>query len=151
MHMIKRGWLEFQSRGIVVGAGVAISGVGQAASDDTLQTLITALVLAACLLPILMAIFGAFVMRFLGWFTRAQETQEDEVVYPEPTLPEGVHLPEPTIWPAVLAFGLMGLMFAVAFDSWLKWVALGLGGLMVLLGLGGWIVVEVKEFRLRGR
>lgn len=126
---------------------MAISGVGQAA-DDTVQTLITILVLAACLLPILMAIFGAFAMRVLGWFTRAPAT-EDEVVYPEPTLPEGVHLPEPTIWPAVLAFGLMGLMFAVALSSWLEWVALGLGALLALLGLIGWVVVEVKEFRLR--
>ncbi len=146
MHIVRRWWLQSRS-GSLLGAGVAISGVGQAA-DDTVQTLITVLVLVACLLPILMAIFGALVMRLLGWFTRAPAT-EDEVVYPEPTLPEGVHLPEPTIWPAVLAFGLMGLMFAIALTSWLEWVALGLGALLALVGLIGWVVVEVKEFRLR--
>jgi len=146
MRTIRRWWLSFRSQSLL-GAGVAISGVGQAA-DDTVQTLITVLVLAACLLPVLMAIFGGLVMRMLGWFTRAPTT-EDEVVYPEPTLPEGVHMPEPTIWPAVLAFGLMGLMFAIALSSWLEWVALGLGGLLALIGLIGWVVVEVKEFRLR--
>ena len=130
-------------------AGVAMTGVGQAASDPV-STLTTIIVLVACLLPILMAIFGAFVMRLLGWMTR-QPSTEDEVVYPEATLPPGIHLPDPTIWPAVLAFGLMGLMFAIALDSWLEWVALGLGALLTVVGLLGWIVLEVREFRLGAR
>ena len=126
---------------------MAISRAGQAA-DDPVPTLTAVIVLAACILPILMAIFGALVMRVLGWIA-SPPSGADEVVYPKPTLPPGVHLPDPTIWPAILAFGLMGLVFAIALDSWVEWVALGLGALFTVLGLIGWIVLEVKEFRLR--
>ncbi len=141
------GFLSNDYPPVMLGAGMAISGVGQAA-DDTVRTLTAVIVLAACVLPILMAIFGAFVMWVLGRIA-SPPSAEDEVVYPKPTLPPGVHLPDPTIWPAVLAFGLMGLMFAIALDSWVEWVALGLGALLTVLGLVGWIMLEVKEFRLR--
>ena len=144
--MTKRFFSNYDTR-VMLGAGVATSGVAQAA-DDPVQTLTIAIVLAACVLPILMAIFGALVMRVLGWIA-SPPSAEDEVVYPAPTLPPGVHLPDPTIWPAALAFGLMGLMFAIALDSWVEWVALGLGALFTVLGLVGWIVLEVKEFRRR--
>ncbi|HLF26858.1 MAG TPA: hypothetical protein VJG32_11020 [Anaerolineae bacterium] len=143
--MLKRVLAKFNSP-LVLGAGVAIGGVGQAPSDPV-QIGVTLLVVAACLLPILMAIFGGVVMRFLSWFTRGPKV-EDEVVYPRPMLPRGVHLPDPTIWPAVLAFGLMGLMFAVVLQSW---IILGAGVLLTLLGVAGWIVVEVKEFRPASR
>jgi hypothetical protein len=132
----------------LLGAGVALPGVSQQGGDTTVQTLTTLLVLVTCILPILMAIFGAIVMRFLAWFTSPPQP-EDEVVYPKPTLPPGIHLPEPTIWPAALAFGLMGLMFAIPLEAWAEAVALVFGAVLTLLGLGGWVVVEVKEFRVR--
>ena len=148
MRILKRFWSPSFSA-TTLAAGFAVSGVGQQTTgDNTVSTLVAVLVLLAVGLPLLMAIFGAVVMRGLSWFTRAR-SREDEVVYAEEQLPPGIHLPEPTIWPAVLAFCVMGLMFAVALDSWLETVALVLGALFVVLGLGGWIVVEVEEFRLR--
>lgn len=113
---------------------------------EPIPTLTTIIVLVACLLPIPMAVFGAIVMRVLSWLTRPPGA-EDEIVLAEPTLPPGVHLPDPTIRPALLAFGLMGLMFALALDSWLRWIALGLGALLTVVGLLGWILLEMKEFR----
>jgi hypothetical protein len=125
------------------GAVVVLPGLQQQGAADPVQTWVTVLILVAIILPILMAQFGAIVLRFLGWLARGP-SKEDEVVYPEPQLPAGIHLPDPTIWPAVLAFGLMGLAFAVALQSW---IVLGVGVLMFVLGLGGWVVLEVKEFR----
>jgi len=145
MHRLKHTWSKFGSQA-VFGAGVAVSRAGQAAGEDPVRTWVTVLVLAAIGLPIVMGIIGAVTMRFLGWFTRDPEAAQDEVVMPAPRLPHGVHLPEPTIWPAVLAFGLMGLMFAIVLRSWL---ALGAGVLLGGLGLAGWVVLEVKEFRVR--
>jgi len=81
-------------------------------------------------------------------------------------LPPGVHLPDPTIRPALLAFGLMFLVLAIPLgqsaqsqaSDLLKtimtiatWATLGLGGLLFAAGLLGWIALEVKEFRLRRR
>lgn len=142
--MLKRFFSGFDSK--LLGAGVALSGVGQAQapSDNPLPTLVTILVLVTILLPVLMAIFGGIVMRFLGWLTRAPGVEE-EVVYAQETLPPGIHLPEPTIWPLVLGMGLMGLMFAIGLQSWLVLI---LAVLVAVLGLGGWIVLEVKEFQL---
>ena len=142
-NMTKRFLSNTDAR-LMLGAGVMMSGVSQPkGGDTTAQTAITILVLVAVGLPVLMAVFGYVVLRVLGWLTRS-ETQEDEVVYPAPTLPPGVHLPDPTIWPAVLAFGLMGLMFAIALQSW---IVLGVAALFIVLGLLGWIRLEVKEFR----
>jgi len=143
--MLKRFWSKLNS-GTLAGAGFAASGLGQTqgAPDSPLPTLVTILVLSALLLPILMAIFGGVVMRVLGWLTRPPSA-EDEVVYPAPKLPAGIHLPDPTIWPMVLGLGLMGLMFSIALQSW----ALLIPALLIaVLGLGGWIVLEVNEFRL---
>ena len=148
MRMANRSWSSFNSRA-ALGAGVALTGLQQGSppAGNPVQTWVTVLVLAACLLPILMAVFGTFVMRVLSWITREPST-EDEVVYPKPQLPKGIHLPDPTIWPAVLAFGVMGLMFAIVLQSW---IVLGAGALLACLGLMGWIVLEVKEFRLGSR
>jgi len=159
MHTFKR-ILSSRNLPLVFGVGLAAPGAQQAASDPV-QTWITVFMLAACLLPILMAIFGALVMRFLSWFTR-QPDAEDEVVLPRPMLPPGVHLPEPTIWPAALAFGLMFLVLAIPLRGLAKSDAdvlativstatLIFGVLLALLGLAGWIVLEVKEFRLGRR
>jgi hypothetical protein len=115
--------------------------------DNPVPALTTIVVLATCLLPIVMAVIGAVTMRVLSWLTRPEST-EDEVVPAPRTLPAGIHLPAPTIWPAVLGFGLMGLMFAIAFQSW---IVLALGALFSVLGLMGWVVLEVKEFRLGRR
>jgi hypothetical protein len=149
---------------LLLGAGVAVGGVAQAGADPV-QPWLAILVLAACLLPIVMAVFGAVVMRVLGWLTRPPSTEE-EVVYPERTLPPGVHLPDPTIRPALLAFGLMFLVLAIPLGQSVQsqpgdllrvvmtvatWTALGLGGLLFVIGLLGWIMLEVKEFRLRRR
>jgi len=146
--MLKRFFSGFDSK-LRLGAGVALGGVGQAQAptDNPLPTLVTILALSAVLLPVLMAVFGGVVMRVLGWLTRAPGV-EDEVVYPQATLPAGIHLPEPTIWPLVLGFGLMGLMFAIGLQSWLVLIP---AVLVTVLGLGGWIVLEVKEFQLGRR
>ena len=128
-------------------AGVAAGRVNQQADGDTtVQTLVTILVLMTIFLPIAMAIFGGVVMRFLAWFSREDKVGEDEVVMPAPTLPAGVHLPDPTIFPAVLAFGLMGVMFGVALQSWIVLIA---AALVAALGLGGWVWLEIKDARPR--
>jgi hypothetical protein len=154
----------FDDKSRLLLGGAAMAGVGQAGADPV-QPWLTILVLAACLLPILMAVFGAVVMRILSWMTRPPSTEE-EVVYPERSLPPGVHLPDPTIRPALLAFGLMFLVLAIPLGQSVQsqpsdllrivmtvaaWTALGLGGLLFVVGLLGWIVLEVKEFRLRRR
>ncbi|HET7088806.1 MAG TPA: hypothetical protein VFL17_09165 [Anaerolineae bacterium] len=139
--------LQMQS---VLTAGAALSGVQQQASDDVVRTVTSILLISACLLPILMAVFGAVVMRFLGWFTGPREAQADEVVYAEPALPSGVHLPASTIWPAVLAFGLMGLLFAIPLEGWLEAIAALVGLVLTAVGLIGWIVLAVREARAHG-
>jgi len=128
------------------GAGIALSGLQQAGSN-VVQDLTTIIVLAACLLPILMAVFGAFALRFVG-NSAAGESTEDEVIPATPKLPPGVHLPDPTIWPMVLSFGLMGVLFGLVLQSWF---ILPIGILLALMGLIGWIVVEVQEFQPRRR
>lgn len=129
----------------LLGAGAAIPGLLQPKppAGNPVQTWVTVLVLIAILLPILMAVFAVIAMRFLGWLTRTPTTQ-DEVVYPERQLPAGVHLPAPTIWPAVLAFGVMGLTFALALRSW---IVLGVAAVLFVLGLMGWIVLEARQLK----
>lgn len=129
-----------------MGVGVALSGLQQDGSN-VVQDLTTIVVLSACLLPILMAVFGAFALRFVGRVA-AGESTEDEIVQATPTLPAGVHLPDPTIWPMVLAFGLMSVIFGLVLQSWF---ILPIGVLLAFVGLLGWIVVEVKEFQPRRR
>jgi hypothetical protein len=46
-----------------------------------------------------------------------------------------IHLPHPTYWPAVLAFGITLLSWGII-TSWL--IAL-IGGLVFMLAIGGWI------------
>jgi hypothetical protein len=129
--------------------GVLATGQQQT-TDDVVRTVTSILLISACLLPILMAVFGAVVMRFLGWFTGPREAQTDEVVYPEPALPPGVHLPASTIWPAVLAFGLMGLLFAIPLEGWLEAIAALAGIILTAVGLIGWIVLAAREARTHG-
>jgi len=131
---------------IVLAAGAPLSGVQQA-TDDTVQAITAVLLIIACLLPVLMAVFGAVVMRFLGWFTGPRGAQADEVVYPEATLPPGIHLPASTIWPAVLAFGLLGLLFAIPLEAWLEVVAALVGIVLTAIGLVGWIALAIREAR----
>lgn len=141
--MIKRFFSNCDSR-LVLGASVAMSGVQQGAAPaaDPVQTWTTVLVLVAIVLPILMAFFGIFALRVLGRLA-GPPAQEDEVVYPEPTLPPGVHLPEPTIWPAVLGLGLMLLMLAIALQSW---IVLGIAVFVTVLGLMSWAALEGRPF-----
>ncbi|HEY4688882.1 MAG TPA: hypothetical protein VIK33_06200 [Anaerolineae bacterium] len=148
MHRLERFWSNLSSQ-TALGAGVTLGRVAQQeGGDTTVQTLITILVLVTIFLPIIMGVIGGATMRFLTWFTRDSQTIQDEVVMPAPTLPAGIHMPEPTIWPAVLAFGLMGVMFSIALRSW---VLLGAAMLLIVLGLAGWVVLEVQEFRARRR
>ena len=131
-------------------ASAPLSGVQQQTTDDVVKAVTSVLLISACLLPILMAVFGAIAMRFLGWFTSPREAQADEVVYAEPTLPPGVHLPASTIWPAALAFGLMGLLFAIPLEAWLEVIAALVGIALTAVGLIGWIVLAVREARAHG-
>jgi hypothetical protein len=143
--MLKHFLLQYK-HGSWMGAGVAWSGLQQPGSN-VVQDLTTIIVLVACLLPIVMAVFGAVALRLVGHMA-AGESTEDEVVPATPTLPPGVHLPDPTIWPAVFSFGLMGVIFGLVLQSWF---ILPIGVLLSLIGLIGWIVVEVKEFQPRRR
>ena len=127
-----------------------MSGVQQQTTDDVVKTVTFILLISECLLPILMAVFGAVVIRFLGWFTGPREARSDEVVYAKPTLPPGVHLPASTIWPAVLAFGLMGVLFAIPLEGWLEAVSALAGIFLAAVGLIGWIVLAVREARAHG-
>lgn len=129
---------------LALGAGVVMSGIqqGAAPASDPAQTWVAVLVLVAIALPILMAFFGVFVLRIAGRMAQPPSS-EDEVVYPEPTLPPGVHLPAPTIWPAVLGLGLMLLMLALAMQSW---IVLGAAVFVTVLGLMSWVVLEGKPF-----
>ena len=49
--------------------------------------------------------------------------------------PAGIHLPAPSIWPVVLAFGLTVLSFGIL--THVAFVVFGL--LITLLGIAGWI------------
>jgi len=135
---------------IVLLAGAPLSGVQQQTTDDVVKAVTSVLLIGACLLPILMAVFGAIAMRFLGWFTGPREASADEVVYPEPALPPGVHLPASTIWPAALAFGLLGVLFAIPLEAWLEVIAALVGIVLTAVGLIGWIVLAVREARAHG-
>ena len=129
---------------LALGAGVVMSGIQQGAAPATepVQTWMAVLVLIAIVLPILMAFFGVFVLRVVGRIAQPP-SQEDQVVYPEATLPPGVHLPAPTIWPAVLGLGLMLLMLALAMQSW---IVLGTAVFVTVLGLMSWVVLEGRPF-----
>jgi len=131
-------------------ASAPLSGVQQQTSDEVVKTVTSVLLISACLLPIVMAVFGAIAMRFLAWFTGPREASADEVVYPEPALPPGVHLPASTIWPAALAFGLMGLLFAIPLEGWLEAIAALVGFVLTAVGLIGWIVLAAREARAHG-
>ena len=127
-----------------LGAGAVMSGLheGAAPASDPVQTWVAVLVLVALALPILMAFFGVFVLRIVGRIAQPP-SQEDQVVYPEPTLPPGIHLPAPTIWPAVLGLGLMLLMLTLAMQSW---IMLGTAVFVTVLGLMSWIALEGRPF-----
>jgi len=127
-----------------LGAGLVMSAPQQE-SAEVVGLWMAVIVIGACLLPIFMAIFGAVALRFIGGIARGP-SEEDEVVQAAPTLPEGVHLPDPTIWPAILSFGLMGVIFGLVLESWLL---LLLGVPLALLGLLGWIVIEMRDSRLK--
>ncbi len=147
--MLTELFSQLQTQSVLT-AGAALPGVQQQTTGDVVRTVTSVLLISACLLPIVMAVFGAIAMRFLAWFTGPREASADEVVYPEPALPPGVHLPASTIWPAALAFGLMGLLFAIPLEGWLEAIAALVGLVLTAVGLIGWIVLAAREARARG-
>ncbi len=57
----------------------------------------------------------------------------------------GVHLPSPSFWPFIVAFGMLIVAFALVFHAW---VFAGLGLIVIMSGLIGWAIepdVEHEE------
>lgn len=58
-----------------------------------------------------------------------------------PSEPEGIHLPDPSYFPALSAVGLPIMGYGVLFADW----AIVAGGLITLLGLFGWVLEPGSE------
>ena len=48
----------------------------------------------------------------------------------------GIHLPSPSFWPLVAAFGLPMLAYGVLYSWWV----VGAGALVLLVGFFGWVL-----------
>lgn len=57
--------------------------------------------------------------------------------------PELVHLPEPTVMPILVAFGL--LLALVGLITWWFYTLVGL--ILVLVGAGGWLRIAARRMR----
>jgi cytochrome c oxidase subunit 1 len=78
------------------------------------------------------------------WYRKYGETKDGKLVRiastAEVTQPrtdgKGIHLPSPSYWPIVLAFGLPIVAYGLIFSLWLSLI----GGIIVVGGLYGWIM-----------
>ena len=56
--------------------------------------------------------------------------------------PTGIHMPKPTFWPLVFAFGFMGIAFGIILDV-LPLAGVGLA--VLLVAVGGWLWSNIRE------
>jgi hypothetical protein len=64
----------------------------------------------------------------------------------------GIHMPPPSRWPFVICFGAFFLsLAAIPFDSVVRLTLAVIGGLIFLVGVVGWVLVEdVQMFPSEG-
>ncbi|MBT8213420.1 MAG: cbb3-type cytochrome c oxidase subunit I, partial [Acidimicrobiia bacterium] len=55
-----------------------------------------------------------------------------------------IHMPSPSYYPALTAVGMTTATFGLTYTPW-GWIAVGIGGVITLLGLFGWAVEPVTK------
>lgn len=54
-----------------------------------------------------------------------------------------VHMPDPSIWPLVIATGTAGLMLGIVLGLWLLFA----GVVVLVIGIGGWLYQDIQVAR----
>lgn len=60
--------------------------------------------------------------------------------------PHEIHLPSPTVAPAVIALGVMLIAFGILFGA----ILAAVGGLIFLAGLATWLINDAREYARAG-